>query len=76
MGDEQSKLPKWLKEYSLSIGLIFLIAAVVAIQERFVAVTLLALGVVFLSVSMAVAVISGPPGLGGKEGEETRYRGE
>ncbi|MDG6953660.1 MAG: hypothetical protein JRN33_01575 [Nitrososphaerota archaeon] len=61
-------MPNWMREYSLSIGLVFLIAAVIAIESHVAAVVLLAAGVVFLALSMLTAV-SGPPGFKEETGE-------
>ena len=66
-------MPNWVREYSLSIGLMFLIAAVIAIESRVAAVVLLAAGVVFLALSMLTAV-SGPPGFKEETGESTPGR--
>ncbi|MDG7030614.1 MAG: hypothetical protein JRN64_02765 [Nitrososphaerota archaeon] len=66
-------MPNWMREYSLSIGLMFLIAAVVAIESHIAAVVLLAAGVVFLTLSM-LAAVSGPPGFKEETGEPASGR--
>ncbi|MDG6989377.1 MAG: hypothetical protein JRN21_08680 [Nitrososphaerota archaeon] len=62
-----------MREYSLSIGLVFLITAVVAIENRIAAVVLLAAGVIFLALSM-LAAVSGPPGFKEEAGGPTSGR--
>ena len=57
--DERLKV-RWLKEYSLSLGLLFCIAAVILIQYRIVMVALLTVGLAFLFLSMVFAVREPP----------------
>jgi hypothetical protein len=57
--DERLKV-RWLKEYSLSFGLLFCIAAVVLVQYRTVMVALLTVGLAFLLLSMVFAVREPP----------------
>ncbi len=52
--------PHWLKEYALSLGLIFCIAAVILIQYRITMITLLAVGLAFLLLSMVFAIREPP----------------
>lgn len=55
------KLPRWVREYSLSLGIIFFIATIVAIQNQAAMLVFLVIGAVFLALSM-LSALADPPG--------------
>ena len=51
------KLPTWVQEYSLSLGIIFCLGALVLIENRVAMVLVLAVGAAFLGLSMVSAML-------------------
>lgn len=55
------RLPLWLREYSLSVGILCFVIAIVLYQNRVALTSFLLIGFAFLVLSM-MGALSGPPG--------------